>query len=101
MPVLAVRLEHDIFAKNEVRCCLLRSLAERLAFLRAVDAIQAYALRLFVMQDFDRVAVNNGDDEEVDPGVLLQPRVEAEIAFLTHVEEVLIVSADRQEDFSP
>ena len=41
----------------------LRSLAERLRFLRAVDAIQADALRLFVMQDFDRVAVDNGDDE--------------------------------------
>jgi hypothetical protein len=63
MPVLAVRLEHDIFAKNEVRCCLLRSLAERLAFLRAIDAIQADALRLLVLQDFDRVAVDDRDDE--------------------------------------
>jgi len=63
MPVLAVRLEHDIFAKNQLRCCLFRSLAECLGFLRAVDAIQADALRLLVLQDFDRVAVDYRDDE--------------------------------------
>ena len=63
MPVLAVRLEHDIFAKNELRCCLLRSLAERLGFLRAVDAIQADALGLLILQDFDGVAVDHRDDD--------------------------------------
>ena len=66
IPVLAVRLEHNIFAKNEVRCCLLRSLAERLAFLRAVDAIQADALRLWY-KDFDRIAVDYRDDEGGEP----------------------------------
>jgi hypothetical protein len=68
MSVLAVRLEHYTYAKHELRCCLLRSLAERLRFLRAVDAIQADALRLFVVQDFDRVAVDNGDDEAGELG---------------------------------
>ena len=61
MPILAMRLEYYIFAKNELRCCLLRSLAERLGFFWAVDAIQADPLRLFVVQDVDGVAVDNGD----------------------------------------
>jgi hypothetical protein len=32
------------------------------AFLRAVDAAQADTLRVSVMQDFNRVAVEDGDD---------------------------------------
>ncbi len=75
MPILAMRLEYYIFAKNELRCCLLCSLAERLGFFRAVDAIQADALRLFVVQDFDDVAVDNGDD---DAGKLGRPAVNYE-----------------------
>jgi hypothetical protein len=63
MFVRAVRLEHHIFAKHELRCCLLRSLAKSLGFLRAVDAIQVNAFRPFIVQHFDRVAINNGDDE--------------------------------------
>lgn len=63
MFVRAVRLEPHILAEHELRCCLLRSLAERLAFFRAVDSIQVDAFRLFVVQHFDGVAVNHGDDE--------------------------------------
>ncbi len=75
MFVRAVRLEHHIFAKHELRCCLLRSLAKRLGFLRAVDAIQVDAFRPFVVQHFDGVAVNNGDDEA---GELGRPTVNSE-----------------------
>jgi hypothetical protein len=37
-------------------------LAEGLAFLRAVDATEADTLRVGVVQDFDGVAVEDGDD---------------------------------------
>ncbi len=42
---------------------LLRSLAEGLAFLRAIDPAEADAFRVLVVQDFDGVAVEDGDDE--------------------------------------
>ena len=46
---------------------LLRSLAEGLAFLRAIDPAEADAFRVLVVQDFEGVAVEDGDDlaEEV------------------------------------
>jgi hypothetical protein len=44
------------------RRCLLRSLPERLAFLRTVDPAEADALRVVVVQDFESVAVEDGDD---------------------------------------
>ena len=37
-------------------------LAVGLAFLRAVDAAEADAFRVVVVQDFDGVAVEDGDD---------------------------------------
>ena len=57
-----MRLEHDVFAKHELGSSLLRSRAERLAFLGAVEAIEADAFRMLVMQDFNGVAVENRDD---------------------------------------
>lgn len=63
MPVLAVRLEQHILAKNKLRCCLLRSLAEGLAVFGAVNAIQTDAFSLFIVQNLDDIAVDNGDDE--------------------------------------
>jgi hypothetical protein len=41
---------------------MLGSLAERLAFLWAVDAAEADALRALIVQDFESVAVEDGDD---------------------------------------
>jgi hypothetical protein len=41
---------------------MLGSLAERLAFLRAVDAAEADAFRVVVVQHFEGVAVEDGDD---------------------------------------
>jgi hypothetical protein len=41
---------------------LLGSVAEGLAFLRAVDAAEADTFRVGVVQDFDGVAVEDGDE---------------------------------------
>jgi hypothetical protein len=41
---------------------LLRSLTVDLAFLRAVNPAETDAFRVLVVQDFDGVAVENGDD---------------------------------------
>jgi hypothetical protein len=41
---------------------MLRSLAKGLAFLRTVDATQSDTLRVLVVQDFEGVAVEDGDD---------------------------------------
>jgi len=49
-------------ALREVKCHMLGSLAERLAFLRAVDAAEADAFRVVVVQHFEGVAVEDGDD---------------------------------------
>src|SRR5262245_56892735 len=64
--VLAVGLENDISSEDERGRRLLRSVAEGLSLLRAVDAAEADTLRLNVVQDFVGVAVedgNNGADE--------------------------------------
>jgi hypothetical protein len=50
------------FPKANADKSLLRSGAERLAFLGAVDAAQADTLMGGVVQDFNRVAVEDGDD---------------------------------------
>jgi len=60
--VLAACLKFDFFPKGEIRGGLLRSRAVGLAFLRAVDAVEADALRVVIVQDFDGVAVEDGDD---------------------------------------
>jgi len=63
-PVLveAVRQERDILPECEVRGGLLGSLAESLAFLRAVDAVESDTFSAVVVQDFDGVAVKDGDN---------------------------------------
>ncbi len=46
-------------AKGKVRCELLGSGAERLALLRAIDAVQPNALTLAAVQDRDGVAIGH------------------------------------------
>ena len=46
--------------------CLLGSVAEGLAVLRAVDDAEADAVRVGVVQDFDGVAVEDEDDGAVE-----------------------------------
>ncbi len=59
---LAEGLKRDFLPKDKCRGGLLRSLAVGLAFLWAVDAVEADAFRVLVMKDFDSVAVKDGDD---------------------------------------
>ena len=63
-PVLVevVSLECDLLPKGEVRGGLPRSVAEGLALFGAVDAAQPDTLRVGVVQDLDRVAIEDGDD---------------------------------------
>jgi hypothetical protein len=61
--VVAVRLDGNVFPESEGRGGLLGALAERLAFLRAVDAAEADTFRVLVVQDFEGVAVEDGNDE--------------------------------------
>lgn len=42
------------------------SLAVGLAFLRAIDAAESDAFRVLVLQDFDAVAVEDGDDQPTE-----------------------------------
>ncbi len=55
-------LDSDGLAKGESGCCLLGLLAIGLAQLRAVDAVQADAFGVVVVQDFDSVAVDYTND---------------------------------------
>ena len=52
-----------LLSKNQLRGSLLGLLAEGLAFLWAIDAVEADTLSSVVVQDFDGVAVEDGDDE--------------------------------------
>lgn len=47
---------------GQLRCSLLRSRPVILTFLRTVDAVEAYAFGVVVVQEFDGVAVEDGDD---------------------------------------
>jgi hypothetical protein len=58
----AVRLERDFFSKDEGRDGVLGVVAKCLAFFRAIDPAQTDALRACVVQNFDGVAVEDGDD---------------------------------------
>ncbi len=60
--IVAVRLERDFFPIDRFRGRLLRSLAVCLALLRTVDAAEANAFCMGIVQDFDRVAVKDGGD---------------------------------------
>ena len=55
-------LEDDISPEDECRRSVLGFVAKGLAFLRTVDAAQADALRVGIVQDFDGVAIEEGDD---------------------------------------
>ena len=52
----------DFFPKHKLRRSLLGPRAVGLAFLGAVDAAEADTLRALVVQDFDGVAVEDGDN---------------------------------------
>ena len=54
-------LDGHVFAKGEGRGGLLRSLADRLAFLRAVDRAKTYSFGVVVVQDFEGVADDRND----------------------------------------
>jgi hypothetical protein len=66
--VLALALDDDIFSEDERSHRLLRSIAEGLAFFRAVDAAQADAFWAGVVQDFYGIAVEDGDDTTGEVG---------------------------------
>jgi len=57
----AGRMHRDLPAEGELGCRLLGSIAVSLALLRAVDAVEADAFRVLVVEDFDGVAVNYPD----------------------------------------
>ncbi len=59
--VLAIGLKCDFLPEHELRCRLLRSRAVGLAFLRAVDAAEPDTFSAVVVQNFDGVAVKDGD----------------------------------------
>jgi hypothetical protein len=60
--VLPVRLENDISPEDEGWRCLLCSVAKSLALLRAVNPREADTFRTGIVQDFYRVAIEDGDD---------------------------------------
>lgn len=59
---MAVRLDGHVLPEGEGRGRLLRSLAEGLFLLRTVDAAEADTFGVLVVQDFEGVAVDDGDD---------------------------------------
>jgi hypothetical protein len=61
--VAAVRLEDDFFPKHHRGRSLLGLMTVRLALLGAVDAVQADAFRVLVVEDFEGIAVEDPDDE--------------------------------------
>ena len=84
-PVLVetVRLERDLFPKGEFRGGLLGALAVSLAFFGTVDAVEADAFSLFVVENFYGVAVRdahnlprelNGGERRGNGGVTLLAR---------------------------
>ena len=67
-PILveAVSLERHVLTKDQLRGRLLRSLPVGLAFLWTVDALESDTLRVLVVQDFDRVAVEARMTSRID-----------------------------------
>jgi hypothetical protein len=57
--VASVRLEDDFFPKHHRGCRLFGLMAVGLALLRAVDAAQADAFRVLVVEDFEGVIVTH------------------------------------------
>ena len=62
-PVAAVRLEEDFFPKHHRGCRLLGLMAVLLTFLWAVNAAETDTFGVSVVEDFDGIAVKDGDDE--------------------------------------
>jgi len=60
--VVSVGLDGDFLPKGKVRSGLLGSLAEGLALLWAIDATETDTFRAVIVQDFEGVAVEDGDD---------------------------------------
>jgi len=60
--VEAVSLKRDFFPKHHRGRSLLGSRAVSLTFLWAINATQADTFGAVVVQDFERVAVEDGDD---------------------------------------
>ncbi len=58
---MAVGLNRDFFPEEWGRGGLLRFPALGLALLRAVNATEAEAVSMVAIQDFDRIAVEDGD----------------------------------------
>jgi len=67
-PIAAVCLEEDFFPKHHRGCGLLGLMAVGLALLRAVDAAQADTFRVLLVQDFNGIAVEDGDNEAMIVG---------------------------------
>ena len=60
--IVTVSLDGDVLPKDEVRGGVLGIVAKGLAFFRAVDATETDAFRALVVQDFQSVAVKDGDN---------------------------------------
>ena len=54
-------LDRDLFPKGEGRRRFLSLVAERLTLLRAVDAAEADTFRVWAVQNFEGIAVEDGD----------------------------------------
>jgi len=59
--IVAMLLDRSCLPKHEGRQGLFGLVAIRLAFLVAVNAVEADALRMFAVQDFEGIAVKDGD----------------------------------------
>ena len=64
--VVAVCLKSDCLPEGECRRGLFGSLDVGLAFLRAVDAVQADAFRVVIVQEFEIIAVDQADGLAVE-----------------------------------
>jgi len=62
-PIAAVRLEEDFFPKHQCGRGLLGLMTVRLTFLWTIDATQTDTFGVPVVEDFNDIAVKDGDDE--------------------------------------
>ena len=60
--MVIVGLNGNVLPEGEVRGGVLGALAVGLAFLWTVDATEADVFRVLIVQNFDGVAVEDGDD---------------------------------------
>ena len=78
MTILSEYSDRDFLAVDERRGELLGLLAEGLAFFRTVDAAEADAFRALIVQHFEGVAVEDGDDGAGEVGSYGRCHVEYE-----------------------